>query len=572
MSGTIITWFMMEQTISLRPSVAAVHPRDVRSIVGRIAREYGSFRDLHFDGDLVVRKGEDAPVEQEGSRLEEKREELLRLVGVALNECALSLDFCSLALSRGSKSAVDSLSPLLKERIPIGSLASMRLQPQSGYHEQRPIDGGDASDTCKGLRQAGLRRAGAMLSDCATRTETGIKTGDRFWRLVEGMGRRGWRLQRSSKRGSAGDAAGVLDGGLRVRYGQVPGQSMLLRVSNDGAVDPSGLQVRDYRLIFLLCRSGTPIAASHGSSLAQEAEGEGEQGQVEGKLRRAQQSIIATDMYRALFEEARESLALGFQTDDASITVPLGGDETMVIKLACTEEAEEEGRVIGSEQDAIRLETAARAVEVLWARQAMASQKERAKPPLIVRKIVERMRHGQEIARGRHLFESLEAFLLRDADIGSAVEILEGKQPTPFGATLRTTLSLCVARLAFEATLTIITSLSDIRTPPCSIDIRYTLHPHRNTSYDGDSTDEVATFLYWALRGSIIFALIDKPGKDATTWYRTGENEITRPDQTVKLEVNHGGILAESNGMREHGLLVSLFQNTCPSCPIDRSL
>lgn len=128
-------------------------------------------------------------------------------------ESAYALDFVSLLLSRHAfKQAETTISPFLKQNVPMGSLGTEILQlPQVSDSKNR-----DDDRVSTGWKQQSLHATQDSLIQAATRLEKDLERETDYWEQVLAVKEKGWSICRLPREKHT----------LGVRYGFLEGKSL----------------------------------------------------------------------------------------------------------------------------------------------------------------------------------------------------------------------------------------------------------------------------------------------------------------------------------------------------------
>ncbi|CCG84058.1 protein of unknown function [Taphrina deformans PYCC 5710] len=323
--------------------------QSISAILHRIGRQRGSFRnfteaslleELEDPSRIVPDQTEqDTEVEIKdrlaADRTDEKpapikatdvevRENVLQLTSSALNESALALDFASLLLSSNRVTAIQSMSPALKDAVPASSLSHTRVFRTPASRQNA------TTATLLGFKAQGLSNASLALSKASIATSDSQATDEIFWQEVQQLITAGWRLFRP-KAGMAG---------LSVRFGAAYRHSIPLEKDNEGHIDSSKFDTKQVSLRFSLRRAGRTILTRANDVCHDDEDMDRIGPPIVRHLKRARRSLITSEVFDDLTKEARECANLGTSIIDRMITVPLGNGLESAIELVDTDDGE----------------------------------------------------------------------------------------------------------------------------------------------------------------------------------------------------------------------------------------
>lgn len=249
----------------------------------------------------------------------EVREEMLHRISVALNESALALDFTSLLLSGSRPSAVQSISPALKEAIPVGSLShTIVASDLASSTEPHSI--------ALAFQDQSLEYAAAALEQFNHRVIE--ETDDVFWSETQALMSAGWPVFRPKSETA----------GLAVRFGSGPNHYLHLEKGKDGHIDDSKLSNVKSTLVFSL-RRGTELLVRQEDTDVSTAE-ERRAPRIVQKVNRARRTLRARGLFNNLVKEARELSNLRTEIEDLCVKAPIDRELDLHIELEETSSPE----------------------------------------------------------------------------------------------------------------------------------------------------------------------------------------------------------------------------------------
>ncbi|KAK5064367.1 hypothetical protein LTR84_000200 [Exophiala bonariae] len=141
---------------------------------------------------------EDETPQKRQERLWKRREEMLERLSYTQNEILCALDFVSLLISKQSIPAQSSMSPALKEAVPIGSLTTHVLQHKLPPPAQRK----QLNLASQGWRANSFKAASEKIQVASTKLQAEAEKESTYWAQIADLTARGWpvsRLPRDSK-------------------------------------------------------------------------------------------------------------------------------------------------------------------------------------------------------------------------------------------------------------------------------------------------------------------------------------------------------------------------------------
>ncbi|OAA63562.1 RNA polymerase 2 mediator complex component [Niveomyces insectorum RCEF 264] len=326
------------------------------------AESLDASRGQHDKDDVDIAGGKPKDIEA----MIAKRDEILMVLESALQSGLIAVDFVSLLLSKDRPThAVQTLSPLLREKVGIGTLSAGRVAnaAQAARALQTKNHGGggggggsmsaaerqsldettrsnaqrllDHKTECVGWQLLAMDRAAALLAAGRKRLRTEMRREERYWSEVVAVHDRGWGLSR------------------------MPGQRRVLRVKfgfSESATDlrAAGFaplrRVKRGHVALDMAALGPPCALvvtlrrrpQGGSSAATTTTTTGRSvpparlpatAALEDRIREARNTIYAKELWRELNREARQMVAHGVVFRDGALIFPVGGHTVGTITL-----------------------------------------------------------------------------------------------------------------------------------------------------------------------------------------------------------------------------------------------
>ncbi|KAL9045927.1 MAG: hypothetical protein Q9214_001118 [Letrouitia sp. 1 TL-2023] len=243
------------------------------------------------------------------------REEILKKVSQARMESAQTLDFISLLLSKHAPKAAElTLSPYIKENMPLGCLGAemVQQQPQKSEAEKR-----NEEMVGLGWRMQSLGNAADRLLVSAERLEKEVQRETRYWGEVLEIKEQGWPVCRLPREKHT----------LGVRFGFAEAHSEFrnrglaaLRRHEDGTVIlDRGSKATDLTLRIRMLQRGKQISSS--------------QEPVSSGILCARNCLFDEELHHELLREARNLVNQNVYCDGETILVPFEKDTQISMKL-----------------------------------------------------------------------------------------------------------------------------------------------------------------------------------------------------------------------------------------------
>lgn len=240
-------------------------------------------------------------------------------------ESAQTLDFISLLLSKHAPKAAElTLSPYVKENMPLGCLGAemMQQQPQKSEAERR-----NEEMVGLGWRMQSLGNAADRLQESAERLEKEAQRETRYWGEILEIKEQGWPVCRLPREKHT----------LGVRFGFAEAHSEFrnrglaaLRRHEDGTVIlDRGAKATDSTLRIRMLRKGKQISSS------QEPASSG--------ILRARNCLLDEELHHEILRESRNLVNQGVYCDGDTILVPFEKDTHISMTLEPPSSQEEGG-------------------------------------------------------------------------------------------------------------------------------------------------------------------------------------------------------------------------------------
>lgn len=306
----------------------------LKDTLARVHLERGHFRDITeaslqaevvAEGALQLSESEDGEDEDEDEEETQKaktkpttREELYKTkhdmldrVRAAEQEILMSLDFVSLLLSKDMpKQAATSMSPFLKEAVPIGSLGA-------DVWQRMPVDRvREAQDELLAtkVRMEGLQQSADSLLGAAHRLQDNVRRETEYWSQILSISEKGWnvcRIPGPQRR-------------LGVRFG-FSESSVEFSRRGIAALDPRsdgtialerGVGSKPKALHAVLREDGKVIGSSKLPSIPSS-----EETTLEARIHYARDSLYDEELYHEMVRESRTLASFGVTMKDSAISI-----------------------------------------------------------------------------------------------------------------------------------------------------------------------------------------------------------------------------------------------------------
>lgn len=252
----------------------------------------------------------------------EVREKVLHCVGVALNEAALALDFTSLLLSATRETAAQTISPALKEAVPVASISSTRVR------REKPAETASLQASLLGFQAQSLNYAVAAIRRASRQTEREQALDATFWVEVKMLLDHGWSIFRLKPGG------GAAAGGIGVRYGSGSGHYIPLERDNQGHIDTTKLNDKFGSVTYTIRRNQVISARqSDAAPVSSTSDFSNDTPKIIERLKSARQSVLAFESFHGFVRECRSLATYGAIIVDRDIFIPLGSETELNISL-----------------------------------------------------------------------------------------------------------------------------------------------------------------------------------------------------------------------------------------------
>ncbi|KAK2733584.1 RNA polymerase II mediator complex subunit [Myotisia sp. PD_48] len=245
-------------------------------------------------------------------------------------EATFALDFISLALSKNApRQAKASMSPLLKSKIPQGSLGLDRIKTP----EKAPAEKKDIDTVSKGWKLESFNSAATNLLQAATRLEQEVAAETKYWADVLDIQEKGWKICRLPREKQT----------LGVQYGFLESPPTFrdrglgaLRRKNDGSVFvDQGIQTSPPQVVRVRVKESDktiglsqPVWVNKGDNSIKEA-----------YIHKARDSLFEEELFYELYREARALLRHGVETRHRQIQFTVNYSRHVIVDLVDADEA-----------------------------------------------------------------------------------------------------------------------------------------------------------------------------------------------------------------------------------------
>jgi mediator of RNA polymerase II transcription subunit 17 len=315
--------------------------RSLDRVLHQIGRERGSFRNFNeasLQAELddpehkIISLLEDEGLSQKTelpadvNQAVQLKEALTRVLGTALNESALALDFISLLLSGTDAHAESSMSPALKQTVPVGSLAYHQYMREEDANAIAN-EAGEVQKAALGLVSQSLTSTSEALNNASESADKDRELDAIFWQDVRALQQAGWHVFKPKTGASAT---------VSVRFGPHSSHVISLNRSTAGTIDTSTLESRDLSICTRI-RKGQNVLA-----VASDATKDKEQAfadlTLSEKLTRARQSIFAEGLFSELVRECSSQSNLAAQVERSLIRFNLASELSVDLEIELSED------------------------------------------------------------------------------------------------------------------------------------------------------------------------------------------------------------------------------------------
>ncbi|KAK5223180.1 RNA polymerase II mediator complex subunit [Exophiala xenobiotica] len=323
----------------LIPSEASLTSEDLQSQIQRIVVQKGHFRHVTERSLLADIQGKAPTADRDSDRVDEpeseedespqkrqervwkRREEMIERLSYAQNEILCALDFVSLLISKQWVPAQNSMSPALKEAVPVGTLAGRVLRNKP---TPAPVRRQFAS-TSQGWRSEGFRSASEKLSVASNRLRQEAEREAEYWAQIAKLTTQGWAISRLPR-----DRKAI---GVHFGFPQSTPQFRdkgfaLLRQLDDGSVtlDGQSAQRRRKALGVFVIRHNTRTGFFHFKTPKT-----GQAEDISQQTTEMRDSLFEEELFYEICREARIVANQGINTRAQAVEIDVGSDYQLAL-------------------------------------------------------------------------------------------------------------------------------------------------------------------------------------------------------------------------------------------------
>ena len=316
---------MTSNTFSFQPWTRSnAEEQSLKDVLARVNLERGHFRDITeaslqeeiaAEGGLELSESEEEDEDEEDGEEAQKgkgksamredlfkaKYEMLASVAAAEQEILMSLDFVSLLLSKDApKQAQSTISPFLKETVPLGSLGTDLWQRMAVDKARNAQDELLAAN----VRMKGLQHSADDLLSAASRLQDNVQKETQYWDQILSISEKGWNVCRIPGQQHR----------LGVRFGSSESVSEFSRrgiaalsASSDGSIAlERGIGSKPKALHAVLRKNGKVVGSSKLPSIP-----DADKTTLEARIRYARDSLYDEELYHEMIRESRTLAPLG---------------------------------------------------------------------------------------------------------------------------------------------------------------------------------------------------------------------------------------------------------------------
>ncbi|KAK4939125.1 RNA polymerase II mediator complex subunit [Elasticomyces elasticus] len=421
------------------PPEPSSRSEDLQSQILRVIAQKGHFRnvteeglraEIHGKAPTVVKGaipeneaqgGEDDTPQKRQERLWKRREEMIERLSYAQNEILCALDFVSLLISKQWVPAQGSMSPALKEAVPVGTLSGRTLKNKTLPASSRRL----LTSLSRGWRSEGFRSASEKLAATSSRLRNDAERESEYWAQIANLTTNGWAVSRLPRdRKAIGVHFGFAESAPQFRDRGFA----LLRQSDDGSVflDRPSNPRRRTALGVSVIRDNAKTGYFHFRT----AKG-GQAGDINQQLRDMRDSLFEEELFYEVCREARVAANQGIHIRAEAVEIEVGGD----YQLSLAYGPEQEDDIPTNAEDKLIAEFVAVSLRLLLsaAHEANLSRRSQKPPPMtlkprpgpeyaLIRPVLAHLRHKAEATA---FWNSCQALLrpFKQAGIPITIEI-----------------------------------------------------------------------------------------------------------------------------------------------------
>ncbi|KMP07084.1 hypothetical protein CIRG_06765 [Coccidioides immitis RMSCC 2394] len=334
-------------TLPLRPARQKANREDDLAVkIAQINAQKGSFRDVteasllaEIEAARAVGDGEAEAVDvKTGEDEEENREEKLfksrlEISQFAMNahmEATYALEFVSLLLSKHApRQAETSMSPLLKQKVPLGSLGADHIKPP----EQSETQKRDVDAVSRGWKLESFDAAANKLLQSAQRLEEDIAAETKYWSEVLKIKEKGWKVCRlPQERQTLGVHFGFLESTQNFRD---RGLAALRKGEAGRLILHRGIQLKPPRFVRVRVQRGDQTLGLTIPAISKQLDDQC----LDGRIREARDSLYEEELFYELNREARVLLQYGVEIRRDLLKFPADDNKHIFVDLVGLDEA-----------------------------------------------------------------------------------------------------------------------------------------------------------------------------------------------------------------------------------------
>lgn len=319
----------------------------LKDVLARVNLERGHFRDITeaslqeeiaAEGALELSESESEADEDEdgevSSTVKDKpttredlfkaKAEMLTNIRAAEQEVWMSLDFISLLLSKDApKQANSTISPYLKESVPLGSLGT-------DVWQRMPVDqAGQAQDEllAVNVRMQGLQQSADSLLTAATRLQNNVQKETQYWSQILSISEEGWNVCRiPGQQHRLGVSFGFSES---ARTFSQRGIAELIASSGGSIMLERALGSKPKCLRIVILRNGDVVGTSKVPQVL-----DPDETTLEARIRYARDSLFDEELYHEMIRESRTIASLGVEMKNSSIELGFAATSESEIQVS----------------------------------------------------------------------------------------------------------------------------------------------------------------------------------------------------------------------------------------------
>jgi mediator of RNA polymerase II transcription subunit 17, fungi type len=251
--------------------------------------------------------------------LYERKAEMQQQVGEAHNSALMALDFISLLLSVPGGKGEQSMSPVLKEHVPIASMGAQVIERTADESKR------DISLVAKGWKLESFNSAADSLLRSSARLESEIQQETSYWEQVLLVKEKGWTMCRMpGEKHTLGVKYGFREASSTYRD---RGVAALRRDEGGKITLDHGLLATPARTVRVQIQSQGEIT---GASIFTPSAGES----INEQIFEARNALFDEELFFELTREARALISHGVEIRNGTIHIPYDPDKSKVILIS----------------------------------------------------------------------------------------------------------------------------------------------------------------------------------------------------------------------------------------------